>query len=325
MGLKLREYLIKESSITEIKDVSKLKVFGNVGTYPVLLFLDKTFIARNEIKLAYPQNKETFLNEDFNAIKQKEITDKTDFIISTTFNKNNLSLIGKLEKNGKELGSLCEKFVWGTYITGFKSYKIQKEDFEKLKKSDKENYEKVLQTADIKSFEIAWQGEYIQKNIYSKSVTNLFEQKEKIIIARLTKSIQATIDYEKHYLGKSSLIVNPKVNTKYLLGLLNSKLLNFYFKIKFDNTHMAGGYLRFDIPYLSKLPIKTNPTKTQQSEIIKYVEQLLQLNKEKQNTSLPDTLQILNRKIDYSENKINQLVYQLYELTEDEIKIIESN
>ena len=88
---------------------------------------------------------------------------------------------------------------------------------------------------------------------------------------------------------------------------------------------MAGGYLRFDIPYLSKLPIKTNPTKTQQSEIIKYVEQLLQLNKEKQNTSLPDTLQILNRKIDYSENKINQLVYQLYELTEDEIKIIESN
>ena len=325
MGLKLREYLIKESSITEIKDVSKLKVFGNVGTYPVLLFLDKTFIARNEIKLAYPQNKETFLNEDFNAIKQKEITDKTDFIISTTFNKNNLSLIGKLEKNGKELGSLCEKFVWGTSITGFKSYKIQKEDFEKLKKSDKENYEKVLQTADIKSFEIAWQGEYIQKNIYSKSVTNLFEQKEKIIIARLTKSIQATIDYEKHYLGKSSLIVNPKVNTKYLLGLLNSKLLNFYFKIKFDNTHMAGGYLRFDIPYLSKLPIKTNPTKTQQSEIIKYVEQLLQLNKEKQNTSLPDTLQILNRKIDYSENKINQLVYQLYELTEDEIKIIESN
>ncbi|MBX2931797.1 MAG: Eco57I restriction-modification methylase domain-containing protein [Chitinophagaceae bacterium] len=43
MGLKLREYLIKESSISEIKDVSKLKVFGNVGTYPVLLFLNKKF------------------------------------------------------------------------------------------------------------------------------------------------------------------------------------------------------------------------------------------------------------------------------------------
>ncbi len=323
MGLKLREYLVKESSITEIKDVSKLKVFGNVGTYPVLLFLDKTFNAKNEIKLAYPQSEETFLNEGSNTIKQKEITDKTDFIISTTFNKNNLSLIGKLEKSGKELGDLCGKFVWGTSITGFKSYKIQKEDFEKLKASNKENYEKVLQTADIKSYGIAWQGEYIQKSIYSKSVINLFEQKEKIVIARLTKSIQATIDYEKRYLGKSSLIVNPKVNIKYLLGLINSKLLNYYFKTKFDNTHMAGGYLRFDIPYLSKLPIKTNPTKIEETEIIKYVDQLLQLNKEKQEAKLESKIEQLQNRIDYCEDKINQIVYQLYELSEEEIKIIE--
>ncbi|MBX2931796.1 MAG: hypothetical protein KF781_07625 [Chitinophagaceae bacterium] len=266
---------------------------------------------------------ETFLDEDFNTIKQKEITEKTDFIISTTFNKNNLSLIGKLEKNEKELGGLCEKFVWGTSITGFKSYKIQKEDFEKLKKNEKENYEKVLQTADIKSYGISWQGEYIQKSIYSNSVINLFEQKEKIIIARLTKSIQATIDYEKHYLGKSSLIINPKVNSKYLLGLLNSKLLNYYFKTKFDNTHMSGGYLRFDIPYLSKLPIKTNPTKEQENDIIKLVEQLLQLNKELLTQTLPEKIEQLKNRIVYAEDKINQLVYKLYNLTTDEINMIE--
>ena len=50
---------------------------------------------------------------------------------------------------------------------------------------------------------------------------------------------------------------------------------------------------------------------------------MLQLQKEKQQTNLPDKLDQLNTRIKYTDDKINKLVYGLYGLSEDEIKIVE--
>lgn len=61
----------------------------------------------------------------------------------------------------------------------------------------------------------------------------------------------------------------------------------------------------------------------QQNEIIKLVDQLLQLNKEKQHTTLPGQIEMFENRIAYAENKINQIVYKLYELTAEEIQLIE--
>ena len=51
---------------------------------------------------------------------------------------------------------------------------------------------------------------------------------------------------------------------------------------------------------------------------------MLQLNKEKQKNPLPDKLELLNGRIKYTDDKINKLVYKLYGLTEEEIKIVEN-
>ena len=50
---------------------------------------------------------------------------------------------------------------------------------------------------------------------------------------------------------------------------------------------------------------------------------MLDLNKQKQTTTNSETLEQLNQRIAYTDDKINKLVYELYELTEDEIKIVE--
>jgi hypothetical protein len=50
---------------------------------------------------------------------------------------------------------------------------------------------------------------------------------------------------------------------------------------------------------------------------------MLQLNKEKQQTTTPDKLEQLNTRIKYTDDKINKLVYQLYGLSEEEIGIVE--
>ena len=93
---------------------------------------------------------------------------------------------------------------------------------------------------------------------------------------------------------------------------------------------MAGGYLRFDIPYLSKLPIKSiNASNKKElnahNQIVTYVEQLIQINKEIQTATLESKIDQLKIKIEYNEDKINELVYQLYDLTKEEIELIENN
>ncbi len=58
-------------------------------------------------------------------------------------------------------------------------------------------------------------------------------------------------------------------------------------------------------------------------EIVRLVETMLQLNKEKQQTSLPDKLEQLTARIQYTDDKINKLVYSLYGLSREEIEIVE--
>ena len=75
---------------------------------------------------------------------------------------------------------------------------------------------------------------------------------------------------------------------------------------------------------LDQLPIVITNEKNQ-TEIVKLVDQLLSLNKELSEVKLETKKEQIQSKIDYCENRINEIVYQLYNLTEDEIKIIESD
>ena len=89
-----------------------------------------------------------------------------------------------------------------------------------------------------------------------------------------------------------------------------------------------GGYFEYKPMYVSKLPIKEidfnkKLEKENHAEIVKLVGQLLKHNEEKSRAKLQTKISQLEGKIDYCENKINEIVYQLYELTADEIKIIE--
>ncbi|MDZ4845236.1 MAG: hypothetical protein SH857_06765 [Chitinophagales bacterium] len=74
--------------------------------------------------------------------------------------------------------------------------------------------------------------------------------------------------------------------------------------------------------YVSKLPIPKADEK-RKNEIIKLVDQLLQLNKEKAESKLQTKITQLEGKIDYCGSRINEIIYQLYDLTAEEIKIVE--
>lgn len=133
------------------------------------------------------------------------------------------------------------------------------------------------------------------------------------------------IETKKYHNDKTVHVILPKngnnIDLKFVLGLFNSKLLNYYYSQSVSEEGRAFAQVKG--VNVKKLPFILADKKIQ-VEIIKYVEQLLQLNKDKQNATLPNQLEMIENRIEHAESKINQIIYELYNLTTDEIKLIES-
>lgn len=110
----------------------------------------------------------------------------------------------------------------------------------------------------------------------------------------------------------------------FLLGLLNSRLFTFiYTQI---SASYRGGYLRYIYQYIIQLPIRKidlqiDEDNQKHSLIVNLVANLIKLNRLVGNT--PQEKETLQREIAATDRQIDQLVYKLYGLTEDEIKIVE--
>ncbi len=148
----------------------------------------------------------------------------------------------------------------------------------------------------------------------------------RILIREITGNypykIQATYIEEIYCNYKTILNVNPKqgidISMKYLCGVLNSKLLSFIFT-NTSNKIEAESFPRLSVRDIRQLPIKVvksdDPLDCAKSGLIaNLVDQIIELKK--YDTTCNTTFQ---------ESEIDRLVYDLYGLTEEEIKMIEIN
>ncbi len=113
--------------------------------------------------------------------------------------------------------------------------------------------------------------------------------------------------FYKSILGiKSNNTANTEFECKFLLGLLNSKLIGWYFTIN-SNKNVTKTFPRISLYDLKKFPLP-QVERNQKKLLVDIVQKILNQNE-------------LNKvKFD---DEIDKLVYQLYELTEEEIKIVE--
>ena len=148
---------------------------------------------------------------------------------------------------------------------------------------------------------------------------------EKILIRKITgKTLIATYISNTSYCNTLLFILKltDKIfSYKSILALLNSNLIGWYFRKKFQISDedtfpqiMIRDILQFPIPAMDK----KNDT-----ELAKLVDQLLQLNEEKQTQSLQSRIDQIQNRIDYCEQRIDEIVYELFDLTPEEIKIVE--
>ncbi|HEB9336978.1 TPA: Eco57I restriction-modification methylase domain-containing protein [Campylobacter coli] len=139
-------------------------------------------------------------------------------------------------------------------------------------------------------------------------------EKEKIIYPETTQNAYFVYDNKGFFIEKTAFILICE-NLKYLQGLLSSNLVTYYYK-NFSKGCKLGikGY-QYNKHALEYLPIPKINSKNQKiaDELVNSVDEILKAKEQDKNANTQEL-----------ENKINSLVYKLYNLTEDEIKIIEN-
>ncbi len=213
------------------------------------------------------------------------------------------------EKEHHTFGSICD-INQGIALKGDKSLSL---------KENKENDEcyKLLDGRNINKYSLKWDGvwlDYDLDRIHSCKRKDIFESAEKLMFRRVSSSLIFTYDDEQFYALNTLVIVNKKdlnkgPNMKFILGLMNSKLMNYVYSNKFKSTKTV--FSEIQARSVKELPIP-KISESHELEIVELSERIIKL---KQGDSATTEL----------ENEIDQLVYHLYEFTEEEIKIIENN
>lgn len=304
----LRDFLVKKT-ICEIRDYSRLSVFSEANVYPV------TLIAKNS-----QTTKEYFSSfivmSDLKNIKSKNICSSK--VISQNiywdlffYDELTYKILNKILSN-KTLKSIGVSLL-GSATVG-EAYELKKV----IKNFDGEKHiKKVINTGTIDKYKSLWgiqEMQYIKGKYLTPIVNEIDIQKinpirleqansKKLIIAGMSKNIEAYLDNNGEYLaGKSTLILlgNHEVLCT-LIGILNSTLMDFFVSRYFNSLKMSGGYLNISKEILENIPVCVEKDKN-----IVYLVSLMN--------------QTYSREV---EKNINDLVFKLYDINGEEIKFIE--
>jgi len=149
-------------------------------------------------------------------------------------------------------------------------------------------------------------------------------ERPKIVFPDIAKSCRFAFDDNGRF-GANTVYFLPTDNL-YLLGLLNSRLAHFYFAQTCAALEGPGeAYLRFFGQYLKGFPVRLpdSSDRTCHDRIVELVETMLKSHNQLATAKTGHEKTAIKRQIEATDKQINQLVYELYGLTDEEIKVVE--
>jgi len=168
---------------------------------------------------------------------------------------------------------------------------------------------------------------------FGRSQNLTIQGRVKLCVPRLVESLYVSYDTDgDHFLdnvdvgGITLKTLYRQQGLSYLLGLLNSSLLRWYFP--FVSVPFRGGWLSANRQFIERLPIRTidfsAPTdKARHARMVELVETMLKLHKQLAAAKTTHEKTAIQRQIDTTDRQIDQFVYDLYDLTNEEIRIVE--
>lgn len=155
-----------------------------------------------------------------------------------------------------------------------------------------------------------------------------FERKEKIVVQcirnlSLKRRIVATLDTNRQYADHTLNVLYPKQNQyglKYVLGIMNSKLVNYLFQHKYVDINIKGIYLE-KIP-VRKITFEDDSDREPYDKLIQLVDLMLAISERHARIKVPDERVLLERQMSSVDSEIDEVVFDLYGLDEHEREIV---
>lgn len=369
--MEARKYILKNSKLLKLVDFKNITVFEEAVVDSIILILKKEQSKKYDFEKIY--NIKNFGNNEYSSrtFTIENVYLNPDFSLEIS---DNFALILKMQKNSLKLKDIIE-FKQGI-ITGNNKKFITNEI--------SENTKKVITGKDFNRYFLNYNGEYViydVEKLHRPRKKEIFEIDNKILLRQTGAFPICTIDNSHYYTldtVHNGKIINNNFSVFYILTLLNSKALKFYYA---DCINEEGKvYAQVKIIYIDELPIK-NISLEEQKPFIEKADTMLELNKELQNkikkfkNRLSSNLDLkefskkmesfyelnfkeflkelgkqkiklslsqqdeweeyfedyknsileIKQKISQTDKEIDLMIYKLYELTEEEIKIIEEN
>lgn len=285
------------SSKLEIKQIAFCNPFETAVTENTVVLLSKNNNKQDEIEVfKYNTNSSCFENSI--PLNLDYCSTNLHFEWVHGLNKQLINLLTKLVNNKK-----------------LKDISISKRGAEISKKVMRETTKGIpsLIGQDMKRYSILWCDTFIDAEHKEFYRLSSFFSNKLIYLRRVDTCLEATISTKPYGFNKNvyGIKVDEKFGykIKFVLALLNSRLLDFYYKKKFS-TKKEEAFPEIQTYLYEQLPLPV-VNQEQQNKVIKIVDTILQLKSENNNTNTSSL-----------ENEIDTIVYNLYGLTDAEIKII---
>ena len=128
---------------------------------------------------------------------------------------------------------------------------------------------------------------------------------------------------------QSLLLKDESYSIFYSLGIINSKLLSWYF-LAIHSVGRRDDFPKIVLKQTRELPFRaidfnSHTDKSRHDQMMSLVKQMLNLHKQLAEAKLPQAKTVLQRQIETTDRQIDKLVYELYGLTDEEIKIVENS
>jgi len=320
-----RKFILERTSIERIVDL-KDGVFEGVTASTIIINLLNNNKKRDTLIIDANCKIDGFVDENKTTkITQSNFLNNVSHTFSLYINPLEQNLFTKISDDNFYLKDITDEIIAG--IDASKEYINNK----KLTSE----YRPMLEGKDIKKFQTNFGGNYVlydRKKLNRARPDYVWQSENKIVVQRISGGsapLVSTIDRNKYLSFNSTNLILIKTDFvieypyQLICALINSKLWNFYYSKNFSN----GSNLTVNISktFLEMLPLPKLPNAEIVNKISSIVENQLTLNEEIKIATLDTKKEQIKQKIEYNEDKINSLVYQLYDLTKEEIELVESN
>ncbi len=310
---KIRKYILGNSSITSIVN-TPIGAFESATVDTIILSTCLRFRNKKIQTLDFINKKFSYIGE----IDQFEFENNSNFDFNFLTNEESRNILGKIEVDTIPLNEICIS------SSGIKEYEVGKGSPPQTRNdcSDKvfnsssklnSNYRRHITGSEVENFLIKHGGEYILygKNLAAPRNPYFFEPIDKVIVREIPgkKGLKAAYTNEDFTIKNTAhiFIPNNSFTAKYLCAILNSRLIGFYFINKFSERDDV--FPKAKIGQVRQLPIKRVNANFQT-----LIENILDLIIERKLKD-EDSFEL--------EEKLNSIVYRIYNLHYNEIKYID--